>query len=55
VDPLLGVTFLHTFVDILQEYFGVVSAATLMDNFDVVYQVRAPKRSHHSQARARAT
>lgn len=38
VDPLFAFTFIHTFVEILQEYFGTLSAATLKDNFDVVYQ-----------------
>jgi len=40
VDPLFGFAFLQTFIDILQEYFGTLSAATLKDHFDVVYQVR---------------
>lgn len=31
--------FLQAFVDILHEYFGQISAETLKDNFDVVYQV----------------
>jgi AP-3 complex subunit mu len=39
VDPLFGFAFLQTFIDILHEYFGNLSAATLKDNFDVVYQV----------------
>jgi len=39
VDPLFGFAFLQTFIDILHEYFGHLSAATLKDNFDVVYQV----------------
>jgi hypothetical protein len=39
VDPLFAFAFLQSFVEILQEYFGTVSAATLKDNFDVVYQV----------------
>ncbi|KAF8639651.1 hypothetical protein AX17_000916 [Amanita inopinata Kibby_2008] len=39
VDPLLAFSFLQTFVDILREYFGVVNAATMKDNFDVVYQL----------------
>lgn len=39
VDPLIAFAFLQTFVDILNEYFGNVSAATLKENFDVVYQV----------------
>jgi hypothetical protein len=39
VDPLLGFAFLQTFIGILREYFGDLSAATLKDNFDVVYQV----------------
>jgi hypothetical protein len=43
VDPLFGFAFLRTFIDILHEYFGDLSAATLKDNFDVVYQVRYHK------------
>jgi len=39
VDPLLGFAFLQTFINILREYFGDLSAATLKDNFDVVYQL----------------
>ena len=39
VDPLFGFAFLRTFIDILRDYFGDLSAATLKDNFDVVYQV----------------
>lgn len=39
VDPLFAFAFLQSFVEILQEYFGTVSAANLKDNFDVVYQV----------------
>ena len=44
VDPLFAFSFLQCFVEILQEYFGTVSAAILKDNFDVVYQVRNPNR-----------
>ncbi|KAF5387738.1 hypothetical protein D9615_000065 [Tricholomella constricta] len=39
VDPLFAFAFIHTLVDILNEYFGNVSAATLKENFDVVYQL----------------
>ncbi|KAJ7229033.1 Mu homology domain-containing protein [Mycena pura] len=39
VDPLFAFAFLQTFTDILREYFGALSAATLKDNFDVVYQL----------------
>ncbi|PPQ77453.1 hypothetical protein CVT24_009913 [Panaeolus cyanescens] len=39
VDPSFALAFLQTFVDILHEYFGNLSAATLRDNFDVVYQL----------------
>ncbi|KAJ7638440.1 Mu homology domain-containing protein [Roridomyces roridus] len=39
VDPLFAFAFLQTFIDILREYFGTISAATLKDNFDVVYQL----------------
>ena len=38
VDPLFAFAFIQTFVDILQDYFGTLSAAALRDNFDVVYQ-----------------
>ncbi|KAI0676750.1 clathrin adaptor mu subunit [Trametes maxima] len=39
VDPLYAFAFLQTFVDILHEYFGHVSAETLKENFDIVYQL----------------
>ena len=39
-DPLIAFAFLQAFHEILQDYFGTVSAATLKDNFDIVYQVR---------------
>ncbi|KZT26916.1 clathrin adaptor mu subunit [Neolentinus lepideus HHB14362 ss-1] len=39
VDPLFALAFIRTFIDILQEYLGHVSASTLRDNFDVVYQL----------------
>ena len=39
VDPLFAFAFIQTFVEILRDYFGALSAATLRDNFDVVYQV----------------
>ncbi|KAH0587131.1 AP-3 complex subunit mu-1 [Termitomyces sp. J132] len=39
VDPLFAFSFIQAFIDILNEYFGSVSAATLKDNFDVVYQL----------------
>lgn len=42
-DPLFAFAFLQTFTDILHEYLGNVSAATLKENFDVVYQVRSLK------------
>lgn len=38
-DPLIAFAFLQAFSDILHDYFGTVSSATLKDNFDVVYQV----------------
>ncbi|KAG6899382.1 hypothetical protein C0993_010681 [Termitomyces sp. T159_Od127] len=41
VDPLFAFAFIQAFIDILNEYFGNVSAATLKDNFDVVYQVKS--------------
>ena len=40
MDPLYVFAFLQAFIDILREYFGQISAETLKDNFDVVYQVR---------------
>ncbi|KAK2466394.1 hypothetical protein APHAL10511_002036 [Amanita phalloides] len=39
VDPLVAFSFLQTFIDILREYFGVVNANTMKENFDVVYQL----------------
>ncbi|KAF9569449.1 clathrin adaptor, mu subunit [Agrocybe pediades] len=39
VDPLFGFAFLQTFIDILHEYFGTLSSATLKENFDIVYQL----------------
>lgn len=39
-DPLIAFAFLDAFTEILQDYFGIVSVATLKDNFDIVYQVR---------------
>jgi AP-3 complex subunit mu len=38
-DPLIAFAFLDAFIEILQDYFGVVSVATLKDNFDIVYQL----------------
>ena len=32
--------FIRTLLDVLQEYLGEVSAGTIRDNFDVVYQVK---------------
>jgi AP-3 complex subunit mu len=39
VDPLYAFTFIRTFLDILVEYFGPVTAPTLRDNFDTVHQL----------------
>jgi AP-3 complex subunit mu len=39
VDPLLAFAFIRTFTEILQEYFGTITPATLRENFDVVYQL----------------
>ncbi|KAH9843729.1 clathrin adaptor mu subunit [Rhodofomes roseus] len=39
VDPLYAFAFMETFVDILREYFGYISAETLKENFDIVYQL----------------
>ncbi|KIJ70417.1 hypothetical protein HYDPIDRAFT_79040 [Hydnomerulius pinastri MD-312] len=38
-DPLIAFAFLQAFTEILHDYFDTVSAATLKDNFDVVYQL----------------
>lgn len=40
MDPLFVFAFLQRFVEILQDYLGDVSASSLKDNFDVVYQAR---------------
>ncbi|KAK0498383.1 clathrin adaptor mu subunit [Armillaria luteobubalina] len=41
-DPLVGFAFLHAFIDVLTSYFGPnTSAATIRDNFDVVYELLA--------------
>jgi AP-3 complex subunit mu len=40
VDPLFAFAFVQMFVEILQEYFGTVSVATVRENADIVYQVR---------------
>ena len=42
MDPLFAFAFLQSFVEILQEYLGTVSTATMKDNFDIVYQVNYP-------------
>lgn len=42
VDPLYVFAFMKTFIDILTEYLGTISAETLKENFDVVYQVCDP-------------
>ncbi|KAG7096590.1 hypothetical protein E1B28_004009 [Marasmius oreades] len=39
VDPLVAFAFIQTFIDILREYFGSVSAEVIKENFDVVYQL----------------
>ncbi|KAH9967729.1 Mu homology domain-containing protein [Lactifluus volemus] len=39
LDPLYAFTFIRTFLDILVEYFGQVTAPTLRDNFDTVHQL----------------
>ncbi|CAL1702048.1 unnamed protein product [Somion occarium] len=38
-DPLYVFAFLETFISILRDYFGQLSAETLKENFDVVYQL----------------
>ena len=40
VDPTFVFAFLQTFLDILQEYLGDVTAGTIRENFDTVYQAR---------------
>ncbi|KIY45989.1 clathrin adaptor, mu subunit [Fistulina hepatica ATCC 64428] len=39
IDPLFAFAFMQTFMETLREYFSSVSAAVLMGNFDVVYQL----------------
>ncbi|KZW03889.1 clathrin adaptor, mu subunit [Exidia glandulosa HHB12029] len=39
VDPLFVFAFIQTFVDILRDYFGDLSAASIRENFDIVYQL----------------
>src|ERR1700761_8936476 len=39
VDPLYAFTFIRTFLDILMDYFGEVTAPVLRDNFDIVHQL----------------
>lgn len=39
IDPLYAFTFIRTFLDILMEYFGEVTAPVLRDNFDIVHQL----------------
>jgi AP-3 complex subunit mu len=39
VDPLYAFAFIRTFLDILIEYFGELTAPTLKDNFDIVHQL----------------
>lgn len=38
-DPMFVFAFIQTLLDVLQEYLGEVSAGTIRDNFDVVYQL----------------
>ncbi|KAI9456976.1 clathrin adaptor mu subunit [Lactarius psammicola] len=39
LDPLYAFTFIRTFLNILIEYFGEVTAPVLRDNFDIVHQL----------------
>ncbi|KZO92178.1 clathrin adaptor, mu subunit [Calocera viscosa TUFC12733] len=39
VDPLFVFTFLNTFLTILREYIGDISASRVRENFDLVYQL----------------
>ncbi|KAG1744172.1 clathrin adaptor mu subunit [Suillus occidentalis] len=45
-DPLIAFAFLDAFIKILQDYFGIVSVATLKDNFDLVYQETLDSSGH---------
>ncbi|KAH9029717.1 hypothetical protein EDB84DRAFT_1562723 [Lactarius hengduanensis] len=38
-DPLYAFTFVRTFLNILIEYFGEVTAPVLRDNFDIVHKL----------------
>ena len=39
VDPLFAFALIQTFIDILKDYFGEVSALAIRENFDTVYQL----------------
>lgn len=45
-DPLFVFAFIRTLLDVLQEYLGDVTAGSIRDNFDIVYQVR----NNHTQS-----
>ncbi|KAG8834922.1 hypothetical protein FRC18_001303 [Serendipita sp. 400] len=38
-DPLFVLAFLQTLLDVLQEYLGDISATSIRENFDIVYQL----------------
>ncbi|KAH7100568.1 clathrin adaptor, mu subunit [Auriculariales sp. MPI-PUGE-AT-0066] len=39
VDPMFAFAFIQTFIDILKDYFGELSVATIREHFDIVYQL----------------
>ncbi|KAF8257419.1 Mu homology domain-containing protein [Lactarius quietus] len=39
LDPLYAFSFIRTFLDILMEYFGEVTAPVIRENFDIVHQL----------------
>ena len=39
VETVFVFAFLQTFIETLQDYVGEISASSLRDHFDVVYQV----------------
>lgn len=40
VDPMLVFEFLHRIIDVLTDYLGDISEASIRENFVIVYQVR---------------
>lgn len=39
MNPLFAFSFLESLLDILRNYLGDVTEATIKDNFDIVYMV----------------